>query len=209
MPAVGFETWYEKECPVVFKVMNIAPGNKRIRLFKYPIVNGGVRDLMAIPYVSEADIRHSLLKGELYIKIICKEAIVVDSNINLITFDECHKQFLMDAGITEGLEAIGDGYTSVDTDVPYLWKQGVALVGATNGANKTFMTPGDTFLNGTFEDNEFTIEVFHNGRRLIKNLDFIAQESGGVGTGYDTITMISFVPSPRSRIVANYVVENS
>ena len=73
MPAVGFETWYQKQCPTVFRVKNIAKDGKRIRIFKYPIKNGTARDLMEIPYVSEADIRHSLLKGELFMKIICKE----------------------------------------------------------------------------------------------------------------------------------------
>lgn len=207
MPAVGFETWFQKKCPTVFRVKNIAPNGKRIRIFKYPIKNGMDRDLMEIPYVSEADIRHSLLKGELFTKIICKEAIVVESNIDLLQFDPCHKQFLMDAGITIGLEVDSSGGIAA---VPYLWRNEVKLLGATNSSNTTFMIPGgEKFLDGTFEDNEFHISVEHNGRRLIQDCDFIIQESGGVGTGYDTIKIISFVPNYKSQLIADYVVENS
>jgi len=205
MPAVGFETWYQKQCPTVFKIKNVASGGKRIRVFKYPLVNGGIRDLMDIPYVSEADIRHSLLKGELFIKIICKEIIVVDSNIDLLQFDPCHKKFLEDAGIEVGLEV----ETDVLSELPYLWKQEAQLIGAKNNANRSFMVPfGDKFLEGNFEDNDFHIIIQHNGRRLIQNCDFIILESGGVGTGYDIVQFISFVPNPRSEIIADYVIEN-
>lgn len=207
MPAVGFETWYQKQCPTVFRVKNIAPNGKRIRIFKYPIKNGMDRDLMEIPYVSEADIRHSLLKGELFIKIVSKEIIVVESNIDLLQFDPCHKKFLEDAGIKIGLEVETDGY--VVGAVPYLWRQEVQLIGAKNNSNRAFMTPfGDKFIEGEYEDNEFHIIVEHNGRRLIQNCDFIISESGGIGTGYDTITFISFVPNPRSEIVADYAIVN-
>jgi len=74
---------------------------------------------------------------------------------------------------------------------------------------RTFtVAPGDKFLEGNFKDNEFHIIVEHNGRRLIQNCDFIISESGGIGTGYDTITFISFVPNPRSEIVADYAIVN-
>lgn len=207
MPAVGFETWYQKECPTVFRVKNIAEGGKRIRIFKYPIKNGMVRDLMEIPYVSEADIRHSLLKGELYIKIVSKEIIVTESNIDLLQFDPCHRQFLINAGITTGLDAAFDGYATAD--VPYLWRNGIELIGPKNNSNRTFTVPGgDKFLEGMYEGNQFHIIIEHNGRRLIQNTDFVISESGGIGTGYDTITMISFVPSQKSKLIADYVVEN-
>jgi len=207
MPAVGFETWYQKQCPTVFRVENIAEGGKRIRIFKYPIKNGMSRDLMEFPYVSEADIRHSLLKGELYIKIVAGEIRVIESNIDLLQFDPCHRQFLIDAGITEGLDATFDGYVSAE--VPYLWRNEFSMIGPRNNSNRTFtVAPGDKFLEGNFKDNEFHIIVEHNGRRLIQNCDFIISESGGIGTGYDTITFISFVPNPRSEIVADYAIVN-
>ena len=75
--SVGFTTFFPRECPTVFKVINIAPKNKRIKIFNLPIPNGQVRDLMLEQEVSEADIRHALLKGELHQKIKAGEIKVV------------------------------------------------------------------------------------------------------------------------------------
>src|SRR5574338_1584724 len=44
---------------------------KVIFIFHYPINPGETRDLLAIPGVQEADIRASLLKGELRHKFLC------------------------------------------------------------------------------------------------------------------------------------------
>lgn len=201
MTNVGYGTWFRKQCPTVFRVENITPA-KMVRVFRFPIPPGMSRDLMDIPDVSEADIRHSLLKGELNIKIRCNEIRVIESNIDLLQFDECQKSFLEQAGITVGLEVEGgDGY------VGYLFREGVELVGVKNGANRTYTVPApDKFLDGVLEENEFSINVFHNGNRRIKNVDFIISESGGSGTGFDTVEFISFTPSPKSKIIANYFV---
>ncbi len=94
----------KKESPTVFVVKNIAENNKRIKIFQYPIANGKERDLMTIPSVSEADIRHSLLKGELLVKLKSKEIIVTQSNIDLLQFDDVHKKVLESYGITDGLQ---------------------------------------------------------------------------------------------------------
>jgi hypothetical protein len=102
--SVGLNTVFTKNVNTKFVVQNTAPGNKRIRIFQYPINNGETRDLLAIPYISEADIRHSLLKGELLIKITTGEAKVVESNIDLIQFESQQLAFLQHAGITIGLE---------------------------------------------------------------------------------------------------------
>ena len=203
MPGVGFETWWPKKCPTVFKVTNITP-KKMVRVFQYPIAPGRVRDLMDIPVVSEADIRHSLLKGELNMKIMCNEIRVVESTIDLLQFDECQKAFLQAAGVDKGLEVEGGGQAN------YLFRQNVALIGVKNDANKIFTVPyPDKFLNGTFEDNEFRIIVDHNGRRQIQNIDYIISESGGTGTGFDTIEFISLVPNKCSKIIADYVVRRT
>jgi len=108
----GFETFFPKRVNTKFVVKNIAPGNKCIKLFMYPINNGGTRDLLMIPTVSEADIRHSLLKGSLLIKILAGEIEVVDSNIDILQFEPQQRQFLWDAGIRIGLDCggSGDGY---------------------------------------------------------------------------------------------------
>jgi hypothetical protein len=202
MTKVGFNTWFEKQCPTVFKVKNITKAKggagKTVRIFGVPIPADTEYDLLAIPEVSEADIRHSLLKGTLMMKIVTEEIHIVDSNIELLQFDECQKLFLQNAGVTVGLELPN-----------YLQRQGVELIGITNGANRVFHIPSpDKALVGTFEDNEFDLEVFHNGRRLIRNIDYILSESDGIGTGFDTVEIIAFVPSKKSKLVVNYAVEN-
>lgn len=103
--SVGGNTIFQK-LGTVFVVKNIAPNNKRIRIFQYPINNGQTRDILAIPGVSEADIRHSLLKGELLIKLQHREIIIVESDIDLIQFNDVQKAFLQSSGITKGLDAI-------------------------------------------------------------------------------------------------------
>lgn len=203
---VGFRTFFPKRPDTKFVVRNITlgtPQQKRIKLFTYPIPPGQERDLLAIPEVSEADIRHSLLKGELRRKAECGEIRVVDSNIDLLQFDEFQKDFLENLGITEGLEVVADGYAVI----PFLFKQNVVLVGALDGVNRTFTVPSpDKFIEGTFGGNKFKISVRHNGRELVKGVDYVVSESAGVGTGYDTVTIIAFAPQSGSILVSSYVV---
>jgi hypothetical protein len=196
---VGFETWVPKTCSTVFIVKNIAPENKRIKIFHYPIDNGCERDLMTIPQVSEADIKHSLLKGELKTKFETNEAIVTRSNIDLIQFDDCQKAWLQSYGVIEGLEG-GGGSASV----PFVFMQGMELIGNIDGVNRIFTTT-QPFINGTWGNNSFAIKIYHNGRTLVNTIDYILAESGGVGTGYNTI-IFTFVPSDRSVIRADYIV---
>lgn len=205
MPGVGFDTFFPKQCDTVFRVMNIAPNNKRIKIFTLPIKNGCVRDLMAIPHVSEADIRHSLLKGELNIKLRAREIYVVESNIDLLQFDPCHRQFLIDSGITVGIDAGGGGSTG---DIPFAFKQSQDLIGTKNGLNPIFTT-SDNFIEGAFGNNEFHILVRHNGRTLQETTDYIVSESGGVGTGYDTIIFKCTLPTETDELIVDYVVEVS
>lgn len=80
----------------------------------------------------------------------------------------------------------------------------IELVGTKDGTNRVFTTP-DKFLHGTYYGAEPQIRLMHNGRRLIEQDDFTVSESGGVGTGFDTITMVSFAPVSRSRLIADYV----
>lgn len=202
MVSVGFNTIFEKQCPTVFVIKNTAPGNKTVRVFNYPILKNAVRDLMEIPYVSEADIRHSLLKGELNIKIRCGEIKVTDANIDLLQFDDCHKAFLQSAGITNGLEVAGTGDS---VSFPFLFRERISLIGTQDGINRSFTTPDD-FIEGTLSGNELHIKIMYNGRDLIKDIDYLVFESGGVGTGFNTIAFISFVPqaTPKGRLVVDY-----
>lgn len=67
---------------------------------------------------------------------------------------------------------------------------GEILTGAVNGTNTVFTTVQD-FVDGTDS-------VYFNGVRQREGIgnDYVRSESGGVGTGFDTIT---FAVAPKSR----------
>ena len=198
---MGFRTFIKKAPSTKFVVKNIAPGGKRIRIFNCPIRNNHSKDLLSLPEVSESIIRHSLLKGDLRIKGICGEIEIIDSDISLVQFNDEHKAFLQSLGITQGLEA-GGGIA----EIPFVFKQGISLIGAKDGTNRTFTTP-DKFINGSLGNNEFRIKIIHNGRDLIENENYTLIESGGAGTGFDTIVFISIIPTTKSKLEVSYVVE--
>jgi len=198
-----------------FTVRNISDPKKTVRIFHYPITYGYERDLLDIPGVAEADIRSSLLKGEIMVKLFAKEIIVTCSDIDLLQFNDEQKQFLKDSGIIKGTEIgidqivpgtiTGGGGTPVTLD--YVFRQGVQLIGVTNAANRIFTTP-DRFINGMYSGNLFRIQVRHNGRTLKQDSEYIVQESAGPGTGYDTVIITSFSPAARSQLMCDYVVQN-
>ena len=98
----------------IFIVKNISPQRKKIRLFNYPLNPGETRDLLTIDYVSEAEIRRSLLpNGDLWRRIHYRDVEVVDSNIDLLQFDTEQKNFLYSSGVDEGLEI----HTSAGTTI--------------------------------------------------------------------------------------------
>lgn len=193
-----------------FVVKNISP-NKRIKIFNYPIEIGDVRDLLDIPEICEADIRASLLKGEILRKLKAKEIIVIDSDIDLLQFDDQQKAFLKASGITKGLEVDEAQLTlavqiKLDTiasgDMPVRFHENIVPSGALNGINRTFTTP-NKFLNGTYLGSDYSIQVRHNGRVLFPGSDYIVLES--VPTfGFDTIIIISFTPASNSKLICSY-----
>ena len=88
-----------------------------------------------------------------------------------------------------------------------LYVEGVELLGVKNGVNKVFTAP-DTFR----DDDQTTVRVFHNGRRLImspddnpQNGDFVVSESIP-GDGYDTVTLLTFAPVSTSELRVDYVL---
>ena len=204
MPAVGFDTWFPLKCDLKFTIKNITKESgkgKAVRVFGVNLYPDAEYNLMNIPVVSEADILHSLQKGTLMNKICTDEIRVVDSDINLISFNQCQKEFLMNAGISKGISVDGDGYATTN----YLFRFNVQLLGVVNGSNRIFTIPfGEKFLNGDFDGNEFRIVIDHNGRRLIQNIDYLIIDSG---SGYDTIELISFTPRTNSKLIADYVIE--
>lgn len=70
-------------------------------------------------------------------------------------------------------------------------KTNVSLVGPVDGTNTVFTTP-DKFIHDGM-NNEM---VYLRGLRLLEGAgnDYVASESGGAGTGYDTLT---FSRAPR------------
>jgi len=67
------------------------------------------------------------------------------------------------------------------------FRTGQVLVGVKNGVNVTFTIPfGDKFTHNL---PFLTIEVYYNGQRLLLIEDYTIAESGGAGTGYDTVIM--------------------
>lgn len=81
---------------------------------------------------------------------------------------------------------------------------GVPLLGAVNGVNSTFTTP-EPFLRLSLYGE--TISVLYNGQRLYEGAlaDYTLAESGGVGSGFDTV-LLSFAPRIGDLLVADYVV---
>lgn len=203
MSNVGYTTWFKKKqgC-TVFIVQNISSPPKTVKVFQIPIRPNCYYDLLEVSYISESDIRHALLKGELKVKLIAKELIVISSNIDLLQFDSCQLSFLESIGITDGLQISGAG------SLPVNFKENISLVGARDGINRIYKVPNsDKFINGIFQNSELSISVYHNGKLLEQNIDYIVAESGGVGSGFDTVIFTNYSPPNRSRILANYQTE--
>ena len=86
---------------------------------------------------------------------------------------------------------------------------GVTLVGVLDGHNRIFRTSPERFIHDPTGAGA-TIELWHNGRKLIQVRgsrtwgDFRVEESAGVGTGYDTVNLLTFSPVGRSALLANY-----
>lgn len=120
-----------------FVVRNVtADRGKTIKIFNYPIPFNTTRDLLQIPGVGEADLRASLLKGELRHKILAKDIIVECSDIDLLQFNLDQKMFLQNAGIINGLEI---GINNIDL------RQLIFLADGVGG-------PMEGFLSGSFRE---------------------------------------------------------
>lgn len=76
---------------------------------------------------------------------------------------------------------------------------GVSLAGTRNGVNTTFTTP-EPFRH---DPPRADLCLFYNGQRLLLGDDFTVSESGGPGTGYDTVTTL-FAPRFVEKLWADY-----
>lgn len=132
------DTFFKKNTSIKFIVKNVSFYRKKLTVFNYPILYGQTRDLLAIPEISEEDIRHSLIKGVLAIKIKAKDLIIVYSDIDLIQFNSEQKIFLEEAGIDKGLEISG---TEIETST-----------------YNTFVSLPEQILPPPFDFNTFVLE---------------------------------------------------
>jgi len=87
-------------------------------------------------------------------------------------------------------------------------KVNAPVTGTFDGTNRTFMT-AQKFVHA----HGVSIDIFHNGRRLVETSvpdprlgDFFCAESGGPGSGFDTVILLSFSPSAGSALVADFQV---
>jgi len=87
-----------------FIVKNIAPDKKTIKIFNIPIKYSKSYNLLNIRYVTEFDIRDSLLKGSLRRKFLAGELEIVESNMDFLQFDPIQLSFLESIGIINGLQ---------------------------------------------------------------------------------------------------------
>ncbi len=198
MGSNNFAPFLKKNTSFIVKNI-ITSSNKTIKIFQYPIPVGKERDLLAIPGVAEAEIRASLLKGELLHKLLAGEISIVYSDIDLLQFNNEQKAFLRQYGLTYG--------DSIDTsNFRYQKKEDIQLVGDVDDNNDTFTIPYGKFINTT----EYKIIVYKNGVKQFYLDDFTIAESEGLGTGYDTV--IFGVPptttSPADIITADYYLYN-
>lgn len=79
----------------------------------------------------------------------------------------------------------------------------VELIGTKDGFNRFFMTP-DKFIN----NDNIKIELFRNGvgpLLLGVGNDFLVSESGGLGSGYDTVELQFRPPFDWEILLATYI----
>lgn len=189
-----------KKCGA-FVVRNISPQRKTISIFTYPINLGCERDLLAIPGVAESDIRASLLKGEVRHKFLCQDIELVFSNIDLLQFSNCQREWLQSLGFNIGVQV-------AYPELAVLEQQDIQLVGAVDGINTTYTIPSGTWIQSA----PYKIIVYKNGVKQVLGDDFMIAEGSGPGTGYNTVIMTippEAVPSPPDIITADYYISNS
>lgn len=111
---------------------------------------------------------------------------------------------------------LGEGILSLkdlSANLAPVVRKGFPFVGPRDGNNRVFRTTPLKFVHDLAGSGQ-TIEVWHNGRRLIQTAasdpgqgDYTVSESGGVGTGFDTITLLTFAPVGASMLVSDFLVD--
>lgn len=86
------------------------------------------------------------------------------------------------------------------------------LSGAMNGVNKVFVLPSSEKAIHDIPGPQ--IALYYNGNRLhpvesrggVSTDDFSVSESGGAGTGFDTVTLTHVAPKPGDRVSSDYIL---
>lgn len=88
-------------------------------------------------------------------------------------------------------------------------RYGIQLIGSKDSLNRIFSTP-EQFIHDSLLGE--TIVIHHNGRKLKQSTtgsvvegEYIPFESGGAGTGYDSIYFLAFTPNFLSNLEADYL----
>lgn len=84
------------------------------------------------------------------------------------------------------------------------FRENVEVTGSLNGINLVYTIPD----KAVHDPPRLQVKVYRNGQRLLPGPanDYEVSESGGVGTGFDTITLTSDPPLPGESLWADYVV---
>lgn len=80
------------------------------------------------------------------------------------------------------------------------YRVGTVPSGAKDGVNLIFVIPEPILHIGTI-----TAQIYLNGQRLKNGDDYTLSESGGPGTGYDTITLIGPAPLSYEHLIVDYI----
>lgn len=110
---MGANSFFRKLTDIHFTIKNLSK-NKCINVFNCPINPGQTKDLLALPEISEADIRHSLIKGELANLIRLKVISIESSSIDLDQSDPSQAAFITSGGFTPSLEKFIGEISTID-----------------------------------------------------------------------------------------------
>jgi len=126
---VGFTTFDKNTLNLTFIVKNVS--NKVIKIFGQKINIGQEYNLMDIPTVSEADIKHSLTKGELKTKLNNNDVSIVENTLNLIQFKKDFIAFLTENGLSIGV--VNEGNVVIVTEDFIATIEDIILVNSNDG----------------------------------------------------------------------------
>lgn len=70
-------------------------------------------------------------------------------------------------------------------------RRNIPLNGTKDGVNRTFTVPNSEKY---YHTSDLSISVFMNGQKLVYGTNYTVAESGGAGTGYDTVEFTTDPP---------------